>query len=73
MTDIDIHSRTWKALAAWAGAEIATAQGKLEQPGMDMNTTEGLRARIMALRDLLKKGGPAPAPLKIPASRGYSD
>lgn len=46
---IDRNSETWTAVSKHAEKELQHLRDKLEAPGMDQPTTEGLRGAIKAL------------------------
>lgn len=50
---IDRYSDTWSTIAQHAEDRLQKLRDRLEAPGLDQPTTEGLRGRIMELRDLL--------------------
>jgi hypothetical protein len=54
MPDIEKHSATWSAIGTWARKELDIACIELEQTGLAPSSTENLRGRIGALRDLLR-------------------
>ena len=50
---IDRQSATWRAVATWAGKELATASEANEATGLPTAETEYLRGRIAAVRELM--------------------
>jgi hypothetical protein len=56
----DFQSPTWKFIEAHAKERIDQCRTALEAPGMDVVTTEMLRAEIKALRGILKMAEPLP-------------
>lgn len=66
---IDRGSDTWRAIEAFAKADIEKSRVIIERAGTGRADTENARGRISALRDLLKQaeppgkaGGPPPTP-----------
>jgi hypothetical protein len=52
-TDIDPHSRTWRAVKDWAEARLTSSRSTIEAVGMPPLETEYERGRIAAMRELL--------------------
>lgn len=61
---IDTGSDVWRAITKFAGTEIDTARETLESSGLDAVTTENLRGRIKAMRDILALADP-PDPIPV--------
>lgn len=56
----------WAEVKSWAEEEIERASCDLEVPGTDQTRTEALRARILALRELIdlpNKSAPPEVPI----------
>lgn len=51
MPAIDVHSRTWIELVAWATGRIETYRTRLERVGVPEHEANALRGRIAALRE----------------------
>lgn len=60
--EIETHSATWRAIAAWAVNEIERAQQELERVGQDQRQADVCRGRIAAVREMLAQASPAPRP-----------
>jgi hypothetical protein len=65
----DVHSSTWRAVKAWAEAELERDRLLLEASGLDQATTENLRGGIAKMRTLL--GMAEPKPVIHQSSTGY--
>lgn len=52
-TDIDEHSRTWRAVKQWAEDRLVSSRATIEAAGMPPMDTEYQRGRIAVLRELL--------------------
>lgn len=65
LANISPHSTEWRAIRAWATAEIDAARDKLETH-LDERSADRIRGRIQALRDLLQQVE-RPAPVQSPA------
>jgi len=50
--EIDVHSATWRYVAAWAAGRLTSARARLETPAIDPAATEQLRGEIAALKAL---------------------
>lgn len=57
-TPFNPFSASWSQWKAIFTTRIEEARDRLESPGLDAVTTEGLRGEIVALRSLLELGAP---------------
>lgn len=56
MSDIDVMSPTWRAVAGWAEKQIEIQRGLCEKPGLPHDETERARGALQSLRGLLRQG-----------------
>lgn len=71
MSQVDVHSDTWRAITDWAEPRLREAREKLEIPDQDDVTSHTLRGRIDELKKLLDLAAPQKPAVQQAMERPY--